>query len=159
VLTIQAALALALHCAPGVDPHMMVGIAGTESGLDPMYLRDNTSGQVVRGPSVIATATRLVAAGHSVDLGLMQINSHNLLLLGLGIADAFDACKSITAASKLIELFSRYNTGSPTKGIVNGYAQKVTASIRAVRTAARDHIPGPAPGVMLDDGPDPTPGD
>jgi type IV secretion system protein VirB1 len=91
VLTIQAALALALHCAPGVDPHMMVGIAGTESGLDPMYLRDNTSGQVVRGPSVIATATRLVAAGHSVDLGLMQINSHNLLLLGLGSDDAFDA--------------------------------------------------------------------
>jgi hypothetical protein len=35
----------------------------------------------------------------------------------------------------LIELFSRYNTGSASRGIANGYASAVIASIRAVKGA------------------------
>ena len=93
---------------------MLVGIAQRESGLDPLTLHDNASGEVLRGAGVIEAARRLIAAGHSVDLGAWQINSRNLSLLGLGIADAFEPCKSAAAAARLIELFSRYNTGSPT---------------------------------------------
>ncbi len=123
-LSIPAALAIALHCAPAEDPGMLVGIARQESGLEPMTLHDNTSGQVLRGAGVIEAARRLIAAGHSVDLGAWQINSRNLSLLGLGIADAFEPCKAVAAAARLIELFSRYNTGSPSRGIANGYARR-----------------------------------
>lgn len=96
-LSIPVALAVALHCAPAEDPGMMVGIAQQESGLEPLTLRDNNSGQVLRGAGVIESARRLIYAGHSVDLGAWQINSRNLALLGLGIADAFEPCKSVSA--------------------------------------------------------------
>jgi type IV secretion system protein VirB1 len=134
-LSIPVALAIALRCAPAVDPDMLVGIAQRESGLETMTLRDDVSGQVLRGMGVVDAATRLIAAGHPVDLGPWQINSRNLSLLGLGIADAFEPCESAAAAARLIELFSRYNTGSPSRGIANGYAPAVMASIHAVKAA------------------------
>ena len=124
---------------------MLVGIAQRESGLDPLTLHDNASGEVLRGGGVIETARRLIAAGHSVDLGAWQINSRNLSLLGLGIADAFEPCKRAAAAARLIELFSRYNTGSPIRGIANGYARSVLTAIRAVKTASATPPPIPAP--------------
>jgi type IV secretion system protein VirB1 len=135
-LTVTVALAIASQCAPAVDPHMLVGIAQQESGLETMTLHDNVSGKVLHGAGVIDAATQLIAAGHSVDLGAWQINSRNLSLLGLGIADAFDPCKSVAAAARLMELFSRYNTGSPSRGIANGYAPAVMASIDAARAAS-----------------------
>jgi type IV secretion system protein VirB1 len=138
-LTLQAALALALQCAPAIDPNIIVAIGQHESGLDPLTIHDNTTGQSLHGDGVIVAAARLIAAGHSVDLGLMQINSHNLDLLGLPLRDAFAACRSVEAAARLLALFSRYNTGSPTKGIINGYAPRVVAvmdSIRAIPSAS-----------------------
>ena len=134
-LSIHMALALALHCAPAEDPGMLVGIARQESGLEPLMLHDNNSGQVMRGAGVIEAARRLIGAGHSVDLGAWQINSPNLPLLHLRIADAFQPCKSAAAAARLLELFSRYNTGSPSRGIANGYATAVLAAIHTVKTA------------------------
>lgn len=135
-LSIPAALAVALHCAPAADPAMLVAIARQESGLEPMTLRDYTSGQVLRGQGVIESARRLIAAGHSVDLGAWQINSRNLSLLGLGIADAFEPCKAAAAAARLLELFSRYNTGSPSRGVANGYAAAVMAALQRVKAAS-----------------------
>jgi type IV secretion system protein VirB1 len=143
-LTISVALAIASQCAPTVDPHMLVGIALQESGLETMTLHDNVSGKVFHGAGVIDAARRLIAAGHSVDLGTWQINSRNLSLLGLTIADAFEPCKSAAAAARLIELFSRYNTGSPSRGIANGYVPAVIASIHAVN-AAEPALPVMAP--------------
>ena len=130
-LTVQAALALALQCAPSVDPRMIVGIGQRESGLDPLTLHDNSTGQILHGDDVVAAAAQRIAAGHSVDLGLMQINSRNLGLLGLTIGDAFIACKSVAAAARLLALFSAYNTGSPTRGI--RYATQVMAAMDGMR--------------------------
>jgi type IV secretion system protein VirB1 len=138
-LSIPAALAIALSCAPSEDPAMLVGVARQESGLEILTLHDNTSGEELRGAGVIESARRRIAAGHSVDLGPWQINSHNLAMLGLAIADAFEPCKAVAAAAHLIELFSRYNTGSPSRGIANGYARSVLTAIRAVKAA------GPVP--------------
>ena len=90
-LTVQAALALALQCAPSIDPHMVVAIGRHESGLDPLTIHDNTTGQILHGQDVVMAAAKRIAAGHSVDLGLMQINSRNLNLLGLPLGDAFVA--------------------------------------------------------------------
>jgi type IV secretion system protein VirB1 len=139
-LALQAALALALQCAPAIDPHMIVAIGQHESGLDPLTIHDNTTGQSLHGEGVIAAAARLIAAGHSVDLGLMQINSHNLDLLKLPLRDAFAACRSIEAAARLLVLFSRYNTGSPTTGISNGYAPRVMAVMDSIRAAPSDSV-------------------
>jgi type IV secretion system protein VirB1 len=135
-LSVPAALAIALHCAPALDPAMLVGIARQESALDPLTLRDDSTGEVLRGAGVAAGAQRRIAAGHSVDLGLWQINSRNLPLLGLSVAEAFEPCPAAAAAARLIELYSRYNTGSAKRGIANGYAAAVMASIRAVKGAA-----------------------
>jgi type IV secretion system protein VirB1 len=134
-LSIPVALAIALRCAPAEDPGMLVGIARQESSLETMTLRDDTSGQVLRGAGVIEAGRRLIAAGHSVDLGAWQINSRNLSLLGLRVAAAFEPCKAVAAAARLIELFSRYNTGSPSRGIANGYAAAVTAASPAMPPA------------------------
>lgn len=55
-LTMQAALVLALQCAPSVDPHMIVAIGQRESQLDPLTVHDNTTGQVLHGDGVVQAA-------------------------------------------------------------------------------------------------------
>jgi type IV secretion system protein VirB1 len=130
-LAVQAALALAMKCAPSVDPHVIVAIGQRESALEPLIIHDNTTRQVLHGEGVVIAAAQRIAAGHSVDLGLMQINSGNLGLLGLPLGDAFTACKSMAAAARLLALFSKYNTGSPTRGV--GYAIRVMAAMHGLR--------------------------
>ena len=44
--------------------------------------------------------------------------------------------RSIEAAAQLLALFSRYNTGSPQRGIANGYATKVLALMDGARGAS-----------------------
>ena len=156
VLSIPVALAIALHCAPAEDPGMLVAIARQESGLETMTLHDDTSEQVLRGAGVVEMARRLIAAGHSVDLGAWQINSRNLSLLGLGVADAFEPCKAVAAAARLIELFSRYNTGSRSRGVANGYTAAVMAAIRSVKATGPSGLPAmPATAPLRISAPDP----
>jgi type IV secretion system protein VirB1 len=136
-LTIPAALTIAIQCSPDVDAQMMVGIAQRESGnvtsIETQILHDNTTHRTEVGVNVIAAARSLIAAGHSVDLGPWQINSRNLSLLGMSLQDAFDPCRSVAGAARLLQLFSAYNTGSPSRGIANGYAGGVAAAIRRVK--------------------------
>jgi type IV secretion system protein VirB1 len=152
-LTVQAALAVALQCAPSVDPHMLVGIAQNESGLETEILHDNSTGKVLRGAGILEAAAQLIKAGHSVDLGVMQINSRNLGLLGLSLADAFNPCSSVAGAARLITLFSAYNTGSATRGIANGYVGKTVTAIRRVKGEPIETPPVPV-SVAIEDGPE-----
>ena len=103
-LAMAAVLSLAAQCAPGVAPDTIAAIAMAESGLDPFAIHDNTvqrTFQFANLPAAIAVATDLIVAQHhSVDLGLMQVNSANLAALGLSIADAFDACRSSRRAAE-----------------------------------------------------------
>jgi type IV secretion system protein VirB1 len=118
-----------------------------QSALNPVALHDNTTSRSYAPetvPEAVALAANLIhAQGHSVDLGLMQINSKNLDYLGLREADAFDACHSIRAAGNLFAAISRYNTGSPTRGLAPcngpqspagcGYTTSTLASIQQVK--------------------------
>ena len=113
-LTIAAALALAVQCAPGLDPATLVGIAQHESGLDPTRINVNSNG------------TR--------DLGLMQINESNFEWLGLNATTAMDPCRSLAAGALVLKSLSAYNSGSPTKAM--HYAELVTASIHRVKATA-----------------------
>ncbi len=137
---------LAARCAPGVAPGTLEGVAKTESGLDPLTLHDNTTGaseHMASAQAAVSEATAWIARGDSVDLGLMQVNSANLASLGMTVAEAFDGCASLAAGAAILRAaygggqtpaeqqvallmaLSRYNTGSPFKGILNGYARKV----------------------------------
>ena len=144
---------LALRCGPNVAPVTLASIARTESGFDPFLIHDNDTKKVLRLPDdrqAAEVASALIASGHSVDLGLMQINSHNLPRLGLQVHDIFDPCVSISAASIILSdayvggqtheeqqkalrvMISRYNTGDAQRGFANGYVSKVEANVRKV---------------------------
>jgi len=113
-LTEAAVISLAIACAPGLDPTMIVGISKHESGLDPMRISPpNPNG--------------------SRDYGLMQINDRNFRWLGLTEQTALDPCQSIAAAARLLTSFSRYSTGSPTSGLRNGYVEAVLAQTDRIK--------------------------
>jgi type IV secretion system protein VirB1 len=136
------------ECAPTVGPHTMAAIVRTESNGNPWRIGDNTSGVSFTLPSkalAVARAADLAKQGHNIDIGLGQINIHNLPVLGITIDQAFDPCTNIQAASRVLAwgyqraitahesntdaLFgaiSAYNTGSLTEGFKNGYVQRVT---------------------------------
>ncbi|NKE48552.1 lytic transglycosylase domain-containing protein [Roseomonas frigidaquae] len=150
ILELAAFLELAAACAPGVAPETLAAIARVESGLDPLIIGINERGAApVRSatPAEAATrATALIEAGKSVDLGLMQINSRNLGWLGLAVEDAFDPCRSIAAGARVLTAFSAYNTGSPSRGLANGYVARVVSARAAMAAAPARPSPAPLPG-------------
>ncbi len=142
-----AFLAIALQCATQVAPDTLTAIARHESALQPWLVHDNTTRQSVTlgGESdAVTDAKRRIAAGHSVDMGLMQVNSANLGWLGLRPEGAFEPCANVNAGARvLIKAYreaagrvgpggaalrmalSAYNTGNDTAGVANGYVGEV----------------------------------
>ncbi len=144
---------LALRCGPAVAPLTLAAVAKTESHFEPLTINDNTAGVtgVPATPAIaIQLATSLLEAGHSLDLGLMQINSANFRRLGLTPDAAFDPCHSVAAAATILTgayvggdthleqqaalrgALSAYNTGDAVSGIANGYVSKVELAARQV---------------------------
>ena len=168
---------LALRCGPSVAPSTLASIARTESGFQPLSINDNTtktSGVPATRDIAIQIASKLLEAGHSVDVGIMQINSGNFGRLGLTLEAAFDPCRSVAAAAVILVgdyaggdthegqqaalrvALSRYNTGDAQRGFANGYVHKVELAARHV-VPAIDVGAGPAaidsqppPAVMAD---------
>lgn len=145
-ISLPAALALAAQCAPSVAPETLLSVAHTESRFDPLAIGVNGG----KNPPPMGTATdaaqtarRYIAAGYSVDLGFAQINSANLGWLGLSVEDAFDPCRNLGAAARVLAAnymtasrryggatalgvaLSLYNTGNAQRGYRNGYVGRV----------------------------------
>ncbi len=161
ILELATFAALAVVCAPSVAPETLAAVARTESGFNAYAVNLNGAGggtqPVGTREEAIALATELVVVrGRSADLGLMQVNSANLGRLGLSIADAFDPCRSLEAGARVLTegyatatrgeadpqralrvALSRYNTGHPERGFVNGYVGRVEASAERVVPALR----------------------
>lgn len=160
ILELAAAAQLAAACAPGVAFETLAAVMRAESGFDTLAVNVNGSDGGRRHPATreaaAALATALIAAGRSVDLGLMQVNSGNLHALGLSVADAFEPCANLRAGARLLRAgyvaavhdvadpqralriaFSRYNTGDPARGFANGYVARVQAAAEAVVPAIR----------------------
>jgi type IV secretion system protein VirB1 len=144
---------LALRCAPSVAPSTLASIARTESGFEPLSIHDNTtgtSGAPATRDLAIQIASKLLGAGHSVDIGIMQINSANFARLGLTLEAAFDPCKSVAAGAAVLAggytggdthegqqaalrvALSEYNTGDAQRGFTNGYVHKVELAARGI---------------------------
>jgi type IV secretion system protein VirB1 len=92
-------------CAPSVSPQTMTAIVRVESGGNSLALRDNTLGRAFE-PSdareAVAWASQLLALGHSLDIGLSQVNSANLPRLGLTVGKAFDPCTNLQAGATIL---------------------------------------------------------
>jgi type IV secretion system protein VirB1 len=157
VLAVAAAMALAAECGRGVAPDTIVSIAKAESAFDTFAIHDNTAERNYTPETLkdaVALATDLIVTQHHrVDLGLMQVTSTNLGWLGLSIADAFDACRSIDAGARVLSgayrralrsALSAYNTGDPNKGITNGYVGIVEERAAAVPSMAQLAVPAAA---------------
>jgi type IV secretion system protein VirB1 len=156
---------LALRCGPSVAPSTLASIARIESDLQPFAINDNTTG-TKGAPATrdiaVQIASKLVEAGHSVDLGIMQINSRNFAALGLTVATAFDPCKSVAAGAVILAgdyaggethdkqqsalriALSKYNTGDAQRGFANGYVHHVELAARGVVPALDVSAPGAA---------------
>jgi type IV secretion system protein VirB1 len=144
-LTLAAVMALSQRCASGIALEALVPQLQVESHFSELAIGIN-NGPLVRARSLadaVDIATRYIRAGYSVDIGLSQINSHNLRRLGLTIEQAFDPCISLRAAEVVLAAnynavsdgrtqtdaieatWSLYNSGSPSRGMRNGYVRKV----------------------------------
>ena len=158
ILTALGFALLASHCGPEVHIDTLAAVAQAESGMNTLAIGDNTTGRSYHPKSeaeAIELATRLVMVKHhALDLGLMQINSAHLGPFQMTISDAFDACKNIGAGAQILvstykpgaekdqqgaldKALSRYNTGSPERGVANGYVQRVKVAAQQVVPAIR----------------------
>ena len=158
ILTLGAFAQLAAACGPTVHVDTLAAVARTESSFNTLAVGDNSAGRSYSpaGPQqAVVIATALLRQGHSIDLGLMQVNSKNLRGLGMSVAEAFDACKSLAAGARILvegyrspgvgvdpqpaimRALSHYNTGNPVRGFANGYVRRVQVSAQQIVPAIR----------------------
>ena len=139
-------LNLAVLCGHLVDPAMTLRVIQVESQGQIYAIHDNTNDHTFVAkslPEALRLSSQLIAQGHRLDLGLMQINYDVWLKPGaFPLAKAFDPCTNITIGSTILNgdyiqalqhtsnsseaLFralSLYNSGSDWRGL--GYANRV----------------------------------
>lgn len=164
MLDLAAILILAQACAPQSAPETLAAVAWTESRFDPLAIGVNRGPRPARRARDAADAARiargLLERGANLDLGLAQINSDNLEWLGLNPEAAFDPCRNLAAADRVLRAgyrpkqdetpqqslrvaLSRYNTGHPERGFRNGYVARVEAAAGTLGLAPRER-PFPA---------------
>ena len=82
IVALASFVQLAGQCAPSVHVDTLAAVARAESRFETNAINDNSARRHYAPPdraAASAIAVRLIGLGHSVDLGLMQINSANLL--------------------------------------------------------------------------------
>jgi len=150
-----AAVALAAEiarCAPQAPPRTVAAIVHVESAGDPLAIGDNTrraSYHPATRAAAMRLAHRLLIEGHSLDLGIAQINNANLSRLGLTLENVFDPCVNLAAGARILgenyvlaarrygagsealrHAIGMYNTGELTGGIA--YARRVSIAAGAL---------------------------
>jgi type IV secretion system protein VirB1 len=140
-------LSLCTACGPGVHPTTTQAIIEVESAGNPLAIHDNISKSAFK-PSTkkeaVKIASYLIARSHSVDIGLMQINSQHVRKKDLNLEQLFEPCYNIKTGTKILAEFyglhrrnnplepddiillkalSSYNTGTPYNG--KSYVNKI----------------------------------
>jgi len=149
---------LIAKCAPTVAPSTMASIIKVESSghiyaladAGPVNLPWSVRKSMVKShflstkEEAVTLAKSLLAKGHTVSLGLSQVNDRNLKSLGLSIEQVFDPCTNLSAGGRILTDFYRrasrefgpgeqalraaisaYNSGSWERGEANGYVGQV----------------------------------
>jgi type IV secretion system protein VirB1 len=134
------------QCGPAVAPSTTRAIIQVESGGDALAIGDNNLRKSFAPKTrheAISLATQLISQGHSVDLGLMQINSSHLGPMQLSLDDVFDPCRNVQTGTAILSDFYRkypnqnpdltlfnalsaYNTGRAWRGA--GYVNRILAA-------------------------------
>ena len=143
-------LALAVACAPMIDPTTARALVAVESGFSPHAI-GVVGGALERQPlnraEAIATARALASTGWSYSVGLAQINSRNFARLGLSPSSAFEPCANLWAMQVLLSeclerskgspqlalrrALSCYYSGDSEVGFRHGYVARVVALARS----------------------------
>ena len=111
-----------LACAPNVAPATLEAVISVESGGNPFAL--NVNGLSVQPPpardirEAAKVAASFIARGYSVDLGLMQVNSRNLVTLGLTLQQVLDPCTNIRGGATILHRRLRPGGANPRRGPV-----------------------------------------
>lgn len=131
------------QCGPAVAPSTTRAIIQVESGGNPYAIGDNSLRRSFAPRSksqAVSLASLLLARGHNIDVGLMQINSAHLASMHLSLDELFHPCSNIRAGTAILAEFYRknqtadpavslfkalsaYNTGRAWRG--PGYVNKV----------------------------------
>lgn len=185
--------ALITRCAPTVHPETMAAVVSAESrghqfaiaDAGPVNLPWAQRKALVRSlypgslQEAVSTAQSLIAQGHTVSLGVAQVNDRNLARLGVSIKDVFDPCTNLALGGRILTDFyeravtqfgqgpaalnaalSAYNSGDWVRGAKDGYVARVyrqlgrPLAIRTERVVPR--VQGPATSVAaVGAGPEP----
>lgn len=138
------------QCAPNVAPSTLTAVIQVESANHPLALHINGAKKTTLYPTSLPEAVEIantaIKQGHSVDLGLMQVNSRSLSALGYSVTDMFNPCLNIHVGAMILSTdyqqamttkeagvpalkaaLSAYNTGNFSAGFLNGYVDKYAA--------------------------------
>lgn len=124
-LTLALVTNLAVTCHAGPDLARVIAHMTVESALDPNSIGDNTTHESGIRPATvdaaIAEAKLRLAKGHSIDAGLMQINSQNWPRFGLSVETVFSPLANTCTGVAIIKearaterrISCIYNAGRP----------------------------------------------
>jgi len=111
-------MAVAVACAPLVDPGTAQAVVATESAFNPSAI-GVVGGVLDRQPrdrrEALATARMLHAQGWNYSVGLAQINVRNFAKLGLDVETAFEPCANLRGMQVVLDdCFERASSQEPT---------------------------------------------
>jgi type IV secretion system protein VirB1 len=160
MLLTAAATAFLLACSPAVATQTMAGLIQRESSWSEYAIGDNTARRSYFPTNyyeAVSIVVRLRAEGHSLDVGLAQINSEaNWASYGLTPYNVFDPCRNVSVGASILSnnyrdalriyapgddalahALSAYNSGQFTASM--GYAAGVMDNARSVRFLSDPH--------------------
>lgn len=97
---------LLLQCGPTVSPDTLAAIMQVESGRHRWAINDNSTGKAyfpASEPAALSLVNTLLARGHKLAIGSMQIHSQWLGKLGLTPATLLDPCANVRVASLILQ--------------------------------------------------------
>jgi type IV secretion system protein VirB1 len=112
---------LCAQCGPSVEPSTTKAIIQVESGGNPYAIGDNTlkkSFSPNTREEAVQLASCLLAQGHNLDMGLMQVNSIHLKTGAFPLADLFDPCRNIAIGTGILTDFYRRNDRGEARNVV-----------------------------------------
>lgn len=107
-MIVSAALAATLRtCAPAVAPDTMAAIVTVESGGWPYAINDNTARRSYRARTrkeALELATSAPGAGHSVDIGIAQVNSGTFAAFRVDAEQMLEPCANLRAIVHTLDI-------------------------------------------------------